>query len=118
MIRVNVENEETEVIFTGKRKRRIKNKIISATPLITIAIYLLLGFCLDAWHPGWVVFLAIPLVPTLLNAFGESFKKSFMSILTIVLVVGYLVVGVCFDIWHPTWVAFFLIPIFSIFIDE
>lgn len=118
MIRVNVDCEETEVIFESNKKRKLKNKIISATPLITIAIYLLLGYCLDAWHPGWVVFLAIPLVPTLLNIFGKSFKKSFMSILTIVLVVAYIVVGLCFNIWHPTWVGFFLIPIVSIFIDE
>ena len=98
MIRVNVGSEETEVIFGSKKKRKLKNKIISATPLIVSAIYLLLGFCLGAWHPGWVVFLAIPLVPMVLNAFGESFKKNFMSILTIVLFVGYLLVGVCFDV--------------------
>jgi len=30
-------------------------------PVITVAIYLVLGFVLNAWHPGWVIFFAIPL---------------------------------------------------------
>lgn len=40
----------------------IRAKIIAATPLITVIIYLLLGFCTDAWHPGWIIFLTIPVV--------------------------------------------------------
>lgn len=33
----------------------LRAKVVAATPLITVIIYLLLGFCADAWHPGWVV---------------------------------------------------------------
>lgn len=121
MITVNIDGEDTEVVFDKKekkRKNRIKQKIVSATPLIVTAIYLLLGFCFGAWHPGWVVFLAIPLMPMILYAFDGNFKKKFMNALTIILVFAYILVGVLAHIWHPTWVAFFLIPICSIFIDE
>lgn len=45
----------------------LRAKVVAATPLITVIIYLLLGFCADAWHPGWVVFLAIPIVPIILG---------------------------------------------------
>ncbi len=33
-------------------------------PILTVGIYLVLGFVLKAWHPGWVVFFAIPLYYT------------------------------------------------------
>ena len=31
-------------------------------PLICTIIFLLLGFCFDAWHPAWMIFLTIPIV--------------------------------------------------------
>ena len=120
MYNINIDGEEIHV-NVGKRKSKTKNsirrKVVSSTPLFALAIFLLLGFCKDAWHPGWVVFLAIPVVPTLLYAFGNDFKKNFMSVLTIILIVLYVVLGVCFNIWHPTWIMFFIIPIMNIFID-
>ena len=30
-------------------------------PILTVGVYLALGFVCKAWHPGWVVFFAIPL---------------------------------------------------------
>ena len=33
-------------------------------PILTVGIYLVLGFVLNAWHPGWVIFFAIPLYYT------------------------------------------------------
>ena len=30
-------------------------------PCLVLLLYLLMGFCLDLWHPGWMIFLAIPL---------------------------------------------------------
>ena len=30
-------------------------------PILTVGVYLVLGFVCKAWHPGWVVFFAIPL---------------------------------------------------------
>ena len=30
-------------------------------PILTVGVYLVLGFVLKAWHPGWVIFFAIPL---------------------------------------------------------
>ena len=40
-------------------------KINISYPLITVVIYLILGLCFDLWHPGWVVFLTIPIYYTL-----------------------------------------------------
>lgn len=34
----------------------LKRKIIAATPIICVIIFLLLGFVFGLWHPGWVCF--------------------------------------------------------------
>lgn len=33
----------------------------AAYPLVITVVYLVLGFLLDNWHPGWMLFLTIPL---------------------------------------------------------
>ena len=38
-------------------------------PLICVCAYLLLGFIHDLWHPGWLIFLLIPLYYWTANAF-------------------------------------------------
>ncbi len=87
----------------------IRSKIIAATPMITIIIYLLLGFCANAWHPGWVVFLAIPLVPMLLG------KKTIVAVYPTICVIAYLVMGLVWNLWHPGWIIFLTIPVIEIF---
>ena len=32
-----------------------------SNPILVTLIYLVLGFFFNLWHPGWLVFLAIPL---------------------------------------------------------
>ena len=43
-----------------------KKKIIAATPILCLITFLLLGFCLGLWHPGWCIFFLIPLMPVIL----------------------------------------------------
>ena len=52
----------------------LKRKIIAATPMISLIAFLLLGFCADAWHPGWIVFFAIPVVQIFLPK-KKKYKK-------------------------------------------
>lgn len=39
----------------------------------TIA-YLILGFAMDLWHPGWIIFLIAPLIVSLIEYFGSARK--------------------------------------------
>ncbi len=90
----------------------LKTKIIAATPLITVIVYLLLGFCADAWHPGWIVFFAIPLVPMILGI------DSFMGLYPLIAVIVYLIMGFVWDLWHPGWIIFLTIPVVEIFLPK
>lgn len=85
-----------------------RKRIISATPMICVIIYLLLGFCADAWHPGWIVFFAIPVVPVILGT------KKITALYPTLCVIAYLVMGVIWNLWHPGWIIFLTIPVFEI----
>ena len=93
----------------SKSSNEIKGRITGATPLIVTALYLLIGFTTHVWHPTWLLFLLIPLVPIILYSFGKG-KKSITGIVTLLTVIGYFILG-SFGLWHPGWIIFFLIPI-------
>lgn len=44
-------------------------------PIIIVVAYLLMGFLGNLWHPGWIVFFAIPLYYGLLAAFNRLKRK-------------------------------------------
>lgn len=88
---------------------RIKTKIIASTPIICLIIFLLLGFVWRLWHPGWLVFFFIPIVPVILG------KKKIKNIYPIICAVLYLLMGFFLDWWHPGWIIFLTIPVVSIF---
>ena len=90
----------------------LKRKIIAATPMISLIAFLLLGFCADAWHPGWIVFFAIPIVPMLLRI------DSFNGLYPLLTVIAYLVMGFVWDLWHPGWIIFLTIPVVQIFLPK
>ena len=104
----------------AKRKqskwRVVKGKIIAITPIVALAIFLLLGFLQGKWHPGWLVFLAVPIMPIFLSLFDGGKKERIVAFVSVLVCVAYVLVGVFAKIWHPTWVAFFLIPITAILI--
>ena len=49
------------------------NRLVHAYPAIVTLIYLILGFGFQLWHPGWILFLTIPIVYAL---FGINEKQT------------------------------------------
>lgn len=86
----------------------MRNRIIAATPMICLIVYLCLGFIGGLWHPGWVVFFLIPMVPALL---GQSGIKACYSLICLGV---YLFIGFMYSWWHPGWIIFLTIPVFCI----
>lgn len=83
-----------------------RRKLDSVYPMIITLVYLLLGFGFGLWHPGWLVFLTIPLHYIHFSSRWEQLTHP----VTVTLI--YLVMGCFFDLWHPGWIIFLLIPIF------
>lgn len=86
-----------------------REKLNSATPLICVFVYLLLGFKMDVWDKTLVIFLLIPLMPMLTG------KKRFRMSISLLITVIYVCLGLIWGLWHPWWIIFLLIPILHIF---
>ncbi len=90
----------------------MRSKIVAATPMLSLITFLLLGFCFGLWHPGWLVFLLIPVMPFLLGL------KKLSNIYPTITAVVYLIIGFAFGWWHPGWIIFLTIPVVEIFCSK
>jgi len=77
-------------------------------PIIITFAYLALGFWFHWWHPGWLLFLTIPLHYMKPRNAIERWLNPVMITLI------YLILGFFFHLWHPAWMLFLLIPIGAI----
>ncbi len=85
-----------------------KKRIIAVTPLLSLIIFLALGFYFDLWNPGWMIFLLIPTMPFLLGV------KKIRITYSVICIITYLIIGFGFGGWHPAWIIFLTIPVFEI----
>ena len=86
-----------------ERQRRCKAD--AAYPMTITILYL--GFVFDLWHPGWLVFLTIPLRYIHFKSAWDRWTHP----VTITLI--YLALGCFWDLWHPGWMIFLLIPVLN-----
>ncbi len=75
-------------------------------PILATIVFLLMGFIWNLWHPGWIVFLTIPVYYAVVNAI-----KSRAISFSLVIVLIYLAMGFIWNLWHPGWIIFLFIPI-------
>lgn len=78
-------------------------------PVVVSFLYLVLGFAFHLWHPGWLIFLTIPLY--YLPASQRSPMKLLGNPAMVTLI--YLLLGFYCHLWHPGWLIFFAIPILN-----
>lgn len=83
-------------------------------PLILSLVYLIFGFTLHWWHPGWLIFLLIPIYYHLGAALTIRAKKARLLAMPVpeVVLLCYLPFGFLAGLWSPTWVIFLLIPLY------
>lgn len=88
--------------------RSLRKRIVVATPLISLFLFLGIGFFWDKWSIAWIVFLLIPIMPFLLGL--KSLRLTFPTLVLF----AYLVIGIVWGLWHPGWIIFLLVPIYHI----
>lgn len=78
-------------------------------PVLVAFGYLVLGFAFHLWHPGWLIFLTIPLY------YLPASQRSPLKLLghPVMVTLIYLLLGCCCNLWHPGWLVFFAIPILN-----
>jgi len=95
-------------------KPKIGNKLVALSPFVAVIAYILMGTLAGLWHPGWLVFLLIPIVAITVDLFQKRDLNIVIGLMPFVSVIIYLLVGFESGIWHPTWLIFFLIPVVAI----
>ena len=113
---INDKDEEETSSQHNKKEIKIYGLVSAILTIVITVIYLLLGFYVDrGWEVGWILFLIIPTVDSLLSAI---FKKRMNNFAFPVVVTGiYVAIGLLASMWHPTWVLFLLIPVYYVIAD-
>ena len=91
-----------------EQARVAESKWDALYPLFITALFLILGALFGLWHPGWMLFLTIPLY----YMKPKSAMDRWLNPVMIVLI--YLVLGFFFNLWHPGWMIFLAIPVAAI----
>ncbi|MFP4177733.1 MAG: HAAS signaling domain-containing protein [Acholeplasmataceae bacterium] len=94
-----------------RHDRTFKYRIIAVMPFLSLTVFILLGTIFDLWHPGWLVFLAIPMTALLIG--GPKGIHGLVALSPFLAVIVFIIFGY-FDLWHPGWLVFLIIPVSSL----
>ena len=82
------------------------------TGVMATVVYLILGFACDAWHPGWLVFLLIPVADSVIECIRERSPRAFAY--PVFCAFLYLLLGFYVEsAWLWGWVVFVTIPVWG-----
>ena len=113
-----VSKEETKSATEEKKVekdpfKRVTDIVAGITAPVILLAYIILGLTLpdnQGWFVYWVLFLLIPVIPSLMQAIH---RRKFCDFLYPVLITAiYCFLGLEFDLWHPYWVLFLTIPVY------
>ncbi|QWC00531.1 hypothetical protein KHQ88_02885 [Mycoplasmatota bacterium] len=89
--------------------------VIALAPFVSLISYLGLGLGLDLWHPGWLIFIIVPILFLVFSVFHDDFLAGILALIPFGIIFSYFFIGFYFHIWHPTWLIFMLLPVIGVF---
>lgn len=102
-----------------KGKRRID--IDAVLVLLVLIAFVVMGFVWNLWHPGWIVFLFIPILELVIKWIidGERTVRAFFKAFpfAVLVVAAYLLMGFVWNLWHPGWTIFLAIPLYYVIVN-
>lgn len=78
--------------------------------LVILIAYFVIGCVWNAWHPGWLLFLLVPVWYSLVEAIEQKNANCFAY--PVLATVIFLALGIFWFAWHPGWVVFLTIPLY------
>lgn len=132
---LNTDNDRVVIKTTNNTKKDVKGKIKSILskandfgiypkaarklakfpfPIIVTIVYVAIGFLLNAWHPGWILFLTIPVYYQFALACKGGTKRAFRLLLPIpeIIVIIFLLIGFYIGAWQYAWILFLILPVY------
>jgi len=100
-----------------KPKRKKEGKFVALSPFIATIAFFVIGFQYGLWHPGWLVFLLIP-IAGILEGMRDDFGDALTGLTVFGATIGFFLLGYFYSLWHPAWMLFLLIPIVGILSDS
>jgi len=116
LLNKTVENKKE--IIENKEKtllERVRDFVDDCIPLVIAFVYLMIGVIWKLWHPGWILFLLIPVIPSFFDSLVNKDPGEFAFPVFITAV--YLFIGCVFGGFHIWWILFILIPIYDAIAD-
>ncbi|MGN0523772.1 MAG: DUF4097 family beta strand repeat-containing protein [Eubacterium sp.] len=99
-----------------KNKHNVNPLLHAILPLVITIAYVIIGFVFDTgWAIGWILFLLIPIIETLINAINTKNPSHFAYPVLVTAI--FLFTGMMWGLWHPLWVLFVTIPVYYAICD-
>lgn len=107
----NVHIDRNGVYVNGKKYsgREFFLHRFPMTAIIVIA-YFVIGCVFGAWHPGWLLFLLVPIWHSLVSAIENRSAYHFAYPVLATLI--YLCLGFFWFLWHPGWIIYLTVPLY------
>lgn len=109
---IQVDNNEAqqESVHDDKKGVRVDNWSHFPFAIFITLLYIILGVFFFAWHPGWMLFLLIPLWHSFVGAVkhGNPNIFAYPVLATLLFLAG----GFFWGIWHPGWIIFLTVPLY------
>ncbi len=93
-----------------RKYKKVRELVTGLTALLCVIAYILMGSILTLWHPGWLVFLLIPIAESIVSVI--AYRRVTKLAFPVMVAAAYLIIGFQAGMWHPWWVLFLTIPVF------
>ena len=99
-------NQSKQQLYPGLSSKLLKFPF----PIVTVAVYILLGFTTHLWHPMWLLFLTIPAYYHFAIGARAKTKKGFLLGLPVfeAALILFLVFGLFINGWKWAWILFII----------
>ncbi len=87
----------------------------SIIALLTLIAYLLWSIIANAWYVSWVLWILMPAVMSIFEAFAK--KRITKFVYPCFITALYCFLGMQYNLWHPYWILFITIPVFYVVFD-
>jgi len=94
------------------KKYNKMNILVMTAPFISLILFVLLGFIFNYWHPGWLLFLYIPMIAIITSS---PKREKLVSLSPFIALIVFILIGYYTNIYHPTWCIFLIIIICGLF---
>ena len=94
-------------------KKDIAGAVTGLVALLCVAAFALMGFRYGLWHPGWMVFLLVP-ITAIIGDIIRGKSDSVIGLVAVLAAIVFLVLGFTLHVWYIAWLVFLLIPIMAI----